>query len=159
MEKKDEAKSPLKPKVSFLQGEKSDDNYGLFSGESRHKAILGIVLGVVFVAVFVAMGIGLAAQAVSDKVKQGSNGGSRGIFSNLMTPNEEDRTPPELRGNGAPNFVQPKNYDLGGLNGGSTGQNGSRFTQVSKNIYYSLSLYRQSRFGSLLITGSINYRG
>ena len=142
MEKKDEANPPPRPKVGFLQGEKGDDDDDddLFSGESRHKAILGVVLGVVFVSVFVAMGIGLAAQAVSDKVKQGKSGGggggSRGIFSNLRTPSEEDRTPPELRGSGAPNFVQPKNYDLGGLGGGTTGQNGSRFTQVS---YYILS--------------------
>lgn len=146
MEKKDKAKPPPKPKVGFLQGEKGDDN-GLFSGESRHKAILGIVLGVVFVAVFVAMGIGLAAQAVSDKLKQGKTGGSRGIFSNLMTPNEEDRTPPELRGSGAPNFVQPKNYDLGGLNGGTNGQNGSRFTQVSyAYVYLHVLHYRDFSF-------------
>ena len=61
MEKKDEAKPPPTPKVGFLQGGERGDG-GLFSGESRHKAILGVVLGVVFVAVFVAMGIGLAAQ-------------------------------------------------------------------------------------------------
>ena len=49
-----------------------------------------------------------------------------------MTPDDEDRTPPELRGSGAPNFVQPKSYDLGGLNGvgGGNGHTGSRFTQV-----------------------------
>ena len=129
MEKKGEARPPpVRPKVSFLQ--QGESNGELFSGENRHKAVLGVVLGVVFVAVFVAMGIGLAAQSASDKAKQGKTA-SRGIFSNLMTPNDEDRTPPELRGSGAPNFVQPKNYDLGGLNGGTTGQNGSRFTQVA----------------------------
>ena len=162
MEKKGEARPPpARPKVSFLQ--QGESNGDLFSGENRHKAVLGIVLGVVFVAVFVAMGIGLAAQAASDKAKQGRAGGSRGIFSNLMTPNDEDRTPPELRGSGAPNFVQPKNYDLGGLNGGTTGQNGSRFTQV---VYFSLinitllTPLKASvqRFGGL-IEGSINYQG
>ena len=147
------------PRAAFLAEDKNGDgnapaesakgstSSSVFTGQDRHKAIVGLVIGVAFVVIFIAMGIGLAAQCVMDKVK-GQGGGGRNIFSNLRTPNEEDRTPPELRGNGgAPTFVQPKNYDIGNgigtgsgghMNGGC-GRNGVGQVRITRTVYICLA--------------------
>jgi hypothetical protein len=120
------------PRAGFLKGNyiataaAGRGNGGIFVGEDKHKAILGLIIGIAFVAVFVAMGIGLAAQCVVSRTKQNRTS----LFSNIRTPNEEDRTPPELRGNGAPTFVQPKPHELDPGVKGHRGS-GSRHGQVS----------------------------
>jgi hypothetical protein len=159
----DDSASSIVPVAGFLKGIHSEpgESAGVFSGDDRHKAILGLIIGVAFVAVFVAMGIGLAAQCVAERVRQNRSA----VFSNVRTPNEEDRTPPELRGNGAPSFVQPKNGDLKGRSGDAKGgyRNGGQPFFNGKLILRdapgfsssSLSSGRRSSNGSTSMTSTL----
>lgn len=111
----------IEPKSSYIKDIRSRtefEPFGLgsrtdaFSGGDRHKAIVGLVIGIVFVAVFVAMGVGLAAQCVVDKINLTK---THALFGNMRSPNADDETPPELRGNGHPTFGPPSSYERGHL--------------------------------------------
>ncbi|XP_059093578.1 uncharacterized protein LOC131888675 [Tigriopus californicus] len=107
------SQNPIEPKSSYIKDTRSRtvfEPFGLgsrtdaFNEGDRHKTIVGVVIGIVFVAAFVAMGIGLAAQCVVDKINLTK---THALFGNMKSPNADDETPPELRGNGHSSFGTP----------------------------------------------------
>ena len=158
----DEA-SNIVPRAGFLKGIRSShgepvQEKGAFTGEDRHKAILGLIIGIAFVAVFVSIGIGLAAQCVLERVRQSQ--GSNPLFGPVRTPNEEDRTPPELRTSGHPTFVQPSGNDQdgsgfgrGSFRNGKANSNGQvspmnhvlDFSGMTQSRHAQCLLYREMR--------------
>ncbi|XP_040575258.1 uncharacterized protein [Lepeophtheirus salmonis] len=105
------------PKFAALS-KKSDVTFE----EDKKKGIMGLIIGFAFVAVFVAIALGLVALQSSSIIfrlpslhnsHDGANDETRRKINHF---DDEDLTPPELRGLGSqPSFVQPdvKNKEIG----------------------------------------------
>ena len=87
---------------------------------------IALIIGLTFVVIFIVMALGLVGHTIYTKMRDhyGDSDGKNNYFGRggrfMRSPNEEDRTPPELRtGCGQPSFVQP---ELGNsINGGYCG--------------------------------------
>ncbi len=123
-----------RPRVEYLKSSSGDVDG--FSGSDGRKSLAGILVGVVFVAAFLAVALGLAVGRLlrPDAGHGGTGGCEDGVgqmFPGPMrSPDDDERTPPELRGYGGhPAFVQPgeeKGRKGRGKNngGGGAGDNG-----------------------------------
>ena len=135
------------PKIEMLKADKKAFDFEYDAQYAPRESISALVIGLTFVAIFIVMAFGLVAHTVYTKLNGNADCdakkryfGGRGGF--IRSPNEEDRTPPELRsGCGQASFVQPElgnsmNGGYGGMrngipNGGNVDQNGT----VSINCY------------------------
>ena len=112
------------PKIEMLRADKKAA-YGFESelSDMPRESFSALIIGLTFVGIFIVMAFGLVGHTIYNKLNSNcerDNGrknqfGRKGRF--MRSPNEEDRTPPELRsGCGQTSFVQP---DLGNsINGG-----------------------------------------
>ena len=115
------------PKLEMLKADKKTFDFGYDSPDIPRDSFSALIIGLTFVVIFIVMALGLVGHTVYTKMssygdRDGKNNyfgrSSRGRF--MRSPNEEDRTPPELRtGCGQASFVQP---ELGNaINGGYCG--------------------------------------
>ena len=133
------------PKIEMLRADKKAA-YGFESelSDMPRESFSALIIGLTFVGIFIVMAFGLVGHTIYNKLHSNferDNGrkehfGRKGRF--MRSPNEEDRTPPELRsGCGQTSFVQPDlgNSINGGYcdsrNGGPNGTNGDQNGLVS----------------------------
>jgi hypothetical protein len=115
------------PKLEMLKADKKAFEFGYDSPDIPRDSFSALIIGLTFVVIFIVIAVGLVGHSIYTKMnnygdRDGKNNqfgrSARGRF--MRSPNEEDRTPPELRtGCGQPSFVQP---ELGNsINGGYCG--------------------------------------
>lgn len=74
------------------------------------QSVASLVIGLTFVAAFISSAVGLVIHNMWDRIRQKKQQQKPEIYGRtrrVKSPNEEDQTPPELRGCGQPSFVQP----------------------------------------------------
>ena len=136
------------PKIEMLRADKKAA-YGFESESSDmpRESFSALIIGLTFVGIFIVMAFGLVGHTIYNKLNSNCERDNerksqfvrKGRF--MRSPNEEDRTPPELRsGCGQTSFVQP---DLGSSinggygdsrNGGPSGTDGNQNGLVSPYI-------------------------
>ena len=116
-------KKVAQPKVEFLRP-LPEETTGGFWGGGDGQSWSGVLVGVAFVAAFLVVALGLAAGRLfqpgfGDGGREDGGGGGEVLFQ-MRSPEDEERTPPELRGYGGhPAFVQPGDEeDPGSRRGG-----------------------------------------
>lgn len=121
------------PKLEMLKADKKGfdfehDSSNSFSERLPAESFSALIIGLTFVVIFIVMAFGLVGHTIYNKF---SNCGERDEKNNyfgrkgrfMRSPDEEDRTPPELRTGMLPSFVQPdpKNTMNGGYCGSRSG--------------------------------------
>jgi hypothetical protein len=129
----------------MLKAEKKAFGFENETTDTPRDSFSALIIGMTFVVIFIVMALGLVGHMAytrmgyygekDDGKKNYFGRNTRGRF--MRSPNEEDRTPPELRtGCGQPSFVQP---DLeSSINGGycgtrNVGPNGANGNQHAAN--------------------------
>ena len=129
------------PKVEMLKADKKAFDIPFDTSEIPRDSVSALVIGMTFVVIFIVMALGLVGHSIYSKLrscgerdtKEAYFGGNvRGRF--MRSPNEEDRTPPELRsGCGAPSFVQPELSNSLGNSYGNSRNGGPKGANMDQN--------------------------
>ena len=117
------------PKMEMLKADKKAFDFPYDTSDIPRDSVSALVIGMTFVVIFIVMALGLVGHSIYSKLRNCGERdkkdayfarNSKGRF--MRSPNEEDRTPPELRtGCGQASFVQPE-HSMG--NGYGTSRNG-----------------------------------